>query len=362
MYAEFMRTLTADPSAGALLELAERITGCPVAITDAHGAVRLTSSGYTGEPMIAPPALLDVTDGKCWDSERAAATPVAAPGEQFVWLVNGADPLDTRHRSCLFLVAEFTHLLSTFDLADRDPERHRRWGLVERLLNGADPDRIEREARELGISVATTTHVVIIGSSVGLSWQPVSYGIGARIRRYGLLTVREGRLVMVVFGQRDLDDLLATLHAIDDAGPLRIGVSAPRADGFDLRQLLEQARTAADGPEPGTIARFTEQDPVAVIAHLADAASIELFVNRALGPLLDYDRAHRSELLLTLREWLDSTDSLDALAERLHIHRSTLTYRLRRLRELLGEDLRDPDRRFEMSLALRLRERRGTTP
>lgn len=256
MYAEFMRTLTADPSAAALLGLAERTTRCPLAVTDCHGRVVLTSPGYTGGSVIEPPALLDVADAKHWEDGRAVATPAAAPGDRFVWLIDGADPVDPRHRSCLFLVAEFIQLLSTFDLADRDPQRHLRWSLVERLLNGADPARTERDARELGITV-TIAHVVVIGSAIDLSWRPVTCGIAA-----------------------------------------------------------------------------------------------------VLAPVLDYEGPHREEFTETLRRWLDWPDSLDALADHLHIHRSTLTYRLRRLRALLGDSLKDSERRFEMALALRLLERR----
>ena len=44
-----------------------------------------------------------------------------------------------------------------------------------------------------------------------------------------------------------------------------------------------------------------------------------------------------------------------AVAERLHVHPQTVRYRLGQLRELFGEDLDDPDRRFALMVALRLR-------
>ena len=42
-----------------------------------------------------------------------------------------------------------------------------------------------------------------------------------------------------------------------------------------------------------------------------------------------------------------------AMAEELHVHPQTARYRIARLRELLGEQLDDPDARFELELALR---------
>jgi DNA-binding PucR family transcriptional regulator len=42
-----------------------------------------------------------------------------------------------------------------------------------------------------------------------------------------------------------------------------------------------------------------------------------------------------------------------AMARSLHLHPQTIRYRLTRLRELLGDQLEDPDSRFELELALR---------
>jgi DNA-binding PucR family transcriptional regulator len=41
------------------------------------------------------------------------------------------------------------------------------------------------------------------------------------------------------------------------------------------------------------------------------------------------------------------------MAESLHVHQQTVRYRLVKLRELLGDDLDDPEARFELEAALR---------
>lgn len=42
-----------------------------------------------------------------------------------------------------------------------------------------------------------------------------------------------------------------------------------------------------------------------------------------------------------------------AMAADLHVHAQTARYRVARLRELLGDQLDDPDARFELEIALR---------
>jgi sugar diacid utilization regulator len=60
------------------------------------------------------------------------------------------------------------------------------------------------------------------------------------------------------------------------------------------------------------------------------------FVREWLGPLLDYDATNRSDLVGTLWQSFESGGNYDSTAHALHIHRSTLRYRLRRIRELSG--------------------------
>ena len=56
----------------------------------------------------------------------------------------------------------------------------------------------------------------------------------------------------------------------------------------------------------------------------------------------------------TLDAYLSVGCSPTAAAERLHLHRNGLLYRLQRIREVLPVDLDDPERRLALHLALRI--------
>jgi DNA-binding PucR family transcriptional regulator len=43
------------------------------------------------------------------------------------------------------------------------------------------------------------------------------------------------------------------------------------------------------------------------------------------------------------------------VAQHVHVHPQTVRYRLRQVEDLFGDQLRDPDRRFELEVALRAR-------
>ena len=73
---------------------------------------------------------------------------------------------------------------------------------------------------------------------------------------------------------------------------------------------------------------------------------------RLLGPVLDYDAEHGSDLVGTLRVFLDCSGSWTTAAARLHVHVNTLRYRVGRVEDLLGVDLSDFTERVDLYLAL----------
>lgn len=84
------------------------------------------------------------------------------------------------------------------------------------------------------------------------------------------------------------------------------------------------------------------------------AATAARIIERTLGPVQDYDRAHRTELLGTLWAYLETGSRLQTTAAQLHIHQNTVKQRLERIDSLLGPQWRTPSRRVDVHFALRL--------
>ena len=82
------------------------------------------------------------------------------------------------------------------------------------------------------------------------------------------------------------------------------------------------------------------------------------FHESTLGKLLAYDRERGSELVPTLEAFLATLGAPLATADKLHVHRNTLLYRLTRIEAVAGLDLRDPEARLMLHLALRIGQAR----
>ncbi|MFB6468791.1 PucR family transcriptional regulator [Cytobacillus sp. Hz8] len=76
------------------------------------------------------------------------------------------------------------------------------------------------------------------------------------------------------------------------------------------------------------------------------------YIHEYIGPIVQYDQKHNSELLHTLSVLLESNGSKKDAAKRLFIVRQTLYHRLEKLKDLLGEDYMEPTKRAAIEFSL----------
>ena len=121
---------------------------------------------------------------------------------------------------------------------------------------------------------------------------------------------------------------------------------------------FRRARAAlAIAPEdPGLTAARENAGELLLAAEPSLAAELSADL---LAPLSELSPGSRRRLRATLAAWLAEQGRLGQVAERLGVHPQTARYRMGRLRELFGEALEDPDRRFWLELALRVAPRDG---
>ncbi len=81
--------------------------------------------------------------------------------------------------------------------------------------------------------------------------------------------------------------------------------------------------------------------------------SEDLLPFRALvEPLVEHDRSRGSDLVKTLRTFFAAGANASEAADRLFLHRNSMTYRLERVSKLTGLDLKDPGVALALQLGL----------
>ncbi|GAB2771454.1 PucR family transcriptional regulator [Streptomyces daliensis] len=132
-----------------------------------------------------------------------------------------------------------------------------------------------------------------------------------------------------------------------------IGVSAP-AGLPAVAVAFKQADQALSVARRRGVPLVEHEDVAAgsVLPLLADDA-VRAFADGLLRSLREHDANGRGDLVASLRAWLSRHGQWDAAAADLGVHRHTLRYRMRRVEEILGRSLDDPDVRMELWLALK---------
>jgi len=150
---------------------------------------------------------------------------------------------------------------------------------------------------------------------------------------------------------------LSTIEPLLAAPRVLLGIGGPTKVA-ELRGASEQARhsvaVAAGSTERIAVVSGEQLRPHQLLIAAASQDLRRSLRARALGPLLAYDRAQHSDLVHTIRVFLDCSASPAVAAKALHIHVNTLRYRIARASELLGVDLNDFGNQVDVYLALRM--------
>ena len=177
----------------------------------------------------------------------------------------------------------------------------------------------------------------------------------ARLHNKGVTSVWDTQpdaYLGLICGRSDAD-LDVALAEVDSVFARRVGVSRPFAVPTEIATAVDEARLARRCAPAGTTAvvRYESLSLALLLVRVPDAARD--VAARTLGPLLELPDDERDEMLATLEAWFECDGSTVATAERLHYHRNTVLYRLRKIRDLTDRSVDKPIDAAELYLALR---------
>ena len=118
---------------------------------------------------------------------------------------------------------------------------------------------------------------------------------------------------------------------------------------FDLAKSFGQAERAVDVAKTSGEIVFEHELRLEIILQSIPDTVKEDFLKRTVAPLAD-----KEELLNNLAVWFEENQSMQNTAQRLHIHKNTLSYRLQKIEQLTGLSVSSTHDVFLLYLALSL--------
>ena len=147
-------------------------------------------------------------------------------------------------------------------------------------------------------------------------------------------------------------DLRQALGRIATGRPTGIGISVrPGALAVSLRQATSALAVSRLSNE---VVVATDVAGRRLILSHVPAAILQSYADAILGPLDACDQPE--QLLATLSTFLESNGAYEVAAQALHVHRHTMRNRIARIEHIAGKRLDTAQDRFELWLALRVRD------
>jgi sugar diacid utilization regulator len=355
-----------------IAEAVHELTGRSVVVEDRAGSViaRAGPEGSTAYARQARPArermIQRAIEAGGPIHEPGRVVVIANPNEGVAGVLSLLDPDGTAGES------EIVALEHGATVAAMELSRLRSLGetqlrmahdLLEDLLAGVEPQIAVERARAIGCDLLQPWRIAVVegidGEETGADEDHLVSSVRRALRDHvagWLLTTRGGAVVVLVDAETDWEAFRIALTRRPD-GDCRIGVGGSGTGAGEVPRSYREARLAlkmGQGSGRGQgITAFDDLGVFRLLAEVEETDSVERFVQTWLGPLLDYDTRKPAELVPTLTRFLELGQAYESTSDALAIHRSTLKYRLQRIREISGRDLSDPDTQFNLQLATR---------
>ena len=366
-----------------IAEAVHELTGHSVVVEDRAGSViaRAGPEAGTGQARQARPArermIRRAIEAGGPIHEPGRVVVIANPNDGVAGVLSLLDPDGTAGESEI-VALEHGATVAAMELSRLRSlgETQLRMGhdLLEDMLAGVEPQIAVERARAIGCDLLQPWRIAVVEGTVGAESGEDNDHLVGSVRRAlrdhiagWLLTTRGGAAVVLVDAETDWSAFHAAIVRTGD-GDGRIGVGGSGTGALDVPRSYREAQLAlkmdeASGGGQG-VTVFDDLGVFRLLAEVEETASVERFVATWLGALLDYDAKKPAALVPTLSRFLELGQAYEATSDALAIHRSTLKYRLQRIREISGRDLSDPDTQFNLQLATRawrtLQALRGT--
>ncbi|MEK4749669.1 helix-turn-helix domain-containing protein [Niallia sp. FSL W8-0177] len=293
----------------------------------------------------------------------------------YIWAIEMGTSLTEEKMGFLENAASVArHLLSRF-ATSKTPTLQDNQEFFWRMLTGYVKETdIDEKLKEMGMSAAACFTVMIF---------PFSKMITKEIEKHILYLLKVSQDVKISFSTIEDNELIILATPLEDNGDSiacykkfiksfqqnleeRFSIKEVRGSfgGIykqhrDIPKSFREARTVLEvrekfPQEAGAFVHYQELGIYQFLDILLEKRRQDGSENVAIRNLKKYDSTHHTELLATLEAYLDESENIQKTAARLHIHPNTLTYRLKRMVEIMEVDLSVPSQKFMIYLDLKL--------
>jgi purine catabolism regulator len=236
--------------------------------------------------------------------------------------------------------------------------------LTGRSVSASDQERVERH---FGFDLCDGMLVFAIQVVPSSKTKDVNWPRD----KYAIIEIEGTNVVVIPFEgkqgktwQQEAEALREAIKAGSKEFKIQIGAGRLAQNVLDLSDTYREARQALIvgsmvNSEKEFVLGYGDLGIKRLLYLMIDHPELERFYEENLAPLESYDAEWESELIPTLRVYLEHGANLNSAAKALFIHRHTMRYRLEQIAELLKVDIDSSEILLNLQIAFQIKDMKG---
>lgn len=126
---------------------------------------------------------------------------------------------------------------------------------------------------------------------------------------------------------------------------VNVGISETVTGYFDMQSCYKQAFTASNTAKLWNrkILKYQDTGIYKLIYAVGDTSVLKRYVEDTFRNITDYDSLHNTDYLNTLKSYLENNGSIQKVSNQMQVHRNTINYKMKFIRENFGIKLEYSD-------------------
>ena len=170
----------------------------------------------------------------------------------------------------------------------------------------------------------------------------------------GIVYEDEGRLTILIAGYSQIKIQKDLREFCEKQPDIYVGIGTTVNHTDNIHRSYESAYVAYQLARTGVDDPLLCYDDLGIYKILADVKEPSIypkFVNDTLGSLIHYDKKNRTEYVHILKTFFEHECNMLATSRALYCHKNTLTYKMNKVRDILGYDIMTNENRTRIMLA-----------
>lgn len=157
-----------------------------------------------------------------------------------------------------------------------------------------------------------------------------------------------------------LGEILDVVKSQNDQVVIQVGIGTQSENINSISESYMRARDALEFGEvlngKESITSYSELGVFRMLGKFNDSEELKSFIPPSLQMLINYQQANKTDLLTTLKVFLQCNQNATKASQLLFVHHKTAVYRVERIKEITGMNFDDAEEMLQVQIGLKIIE------